>query len=438
MERELKALIESPEFGRYHKELHARGFNPFDVLQVADMEIRHSNVLAWLLRPDGTHGIGGRFLRALVEQLTRRHDAPHLRTLSDFDDKDNIEVRREDHHEGWYADITVGFKTEKVLLIIENKVVGWYPEAEQQAGAYQEAFGKKYRGRYNHFPGVLLTTSSNSPEGSDAERDTRNVIPLSWDDMHGIIRCLLNDRENFADGHVRAFVERYLDVIEKKLIPAGDDLAERLRDDHPGILAILQKERALLNQVEEPHRATIERWMEYFQQRWLELRKMVEERLERKGAGRIRRTGGRGGWVGGWLYWRETPSVRNLGIDDCACWLFSFEARKVTVELGTPLERDPKNPKMREIWKFLQDTPIDPGRPERYPMKMKHRVIYRHSLLRDVEHSGRFEESMKLLHDSMDEFFGQDGDYERIERYFRCLAFDPRGPQHLANGETAR
>ena len=33
-----EALIESPDFGRYHQELQARGCNPFDVLQVADME----------------------------------------------------------------------------------------------------------------------------------------------------------------------------------------------------------------------------------------------------------------------------------------------------------------------------------------------------------------------------------------------------------------
>ena len=56
MERELKALIECPEFGRFHEELHSRAFNPFNVLQVADLEIRHSNVLAWLLRPGETHG----------------------------------------------------------------------------------------------------------------------------------------------------------------------------------------------------------------------------------------------------------------------------------------------------------------------------------------------------------------------------------------------
>ena len=70
-------------------------------------------------------------------------------------------------------------------------------------------------------------------------------------------------------------------------------------------------------------------------------------------------------------------------------------------------------------------------------MKLKHRVIYEHSLLNDPEHSRPFEESVKVLRDSMDEFFGRDGDYERIERYLKCLAFDPRGPERLADGETA-
>ena len=360
--------------------------------------------------------------------MAHRHHVPPLQTLSGFDDKDNVAVRREDYHEGWYADITVGFRAERVLLIIENKVVAWYPDAEEQARAYRKTLGNKYKGRYDHFPGVLLTTS-NSPKESDAERGMRDIVPLSWDDVRGIIRSLLDDQENFADGHVRDFVKRYLDIIQEKLLNVGDDLAERLRNGHQQIFEKLQEEPALLARVDEPHRATIERWIEYFQPRWTELRDVVARHLEGRGGGRIKRTGGRGGWVGGWLYWWETPSVKNLGIDDCACWLFSFEPRKVTVELGTPLERDPKNPKLREIWRFLEDTPIDPGRPERYPTIVKHRVIYRHSLLKDAELCGRFEESVKLLHDSMDEFFGRDGDYERIERYFRCLAFEPRGPQ---------
>ena len=430
MDPELKALLESPEFRRYHKELRSpRAFSPFDVLQVADREIRHSNVLAWLLAPNETHGIGSGFLRGLVEHLTRRHDFPSLRSLTGFDDKGNVEVTRKDYHEKLYADITVGFKAQSVLLVIENKLGASSPDAEEQVEAYREVLAKKYMGRYRYFPGVLLTTST-SPEGGDAER---GFVHLGWKEVGGIIRDLLDDPKNFAGDYIRTFVEQYVEVIEERLIHAGDDLAERLKDDHRPILEKLQEEKlqgrtgrtGLLDQVDEPqHRDTIERWLEYFEGIPRKLREEVREYLtssKRVGAG-IRGTG-----RGAWLHWYETPPAgKDLGIGDCAWWWFSFEPRKVTLELGTPLERNPRNPKMQEIWSFLQDTPIDPDGPERYPMDPEHRVIYRHSLLKGDELSGPFEKTVKLLYDRLDEFFGPDGDYKRIERYFRCLAFDPR------------
>ena len=287
MEPELKALIDSSEFQAYHRQLNPRAFSPFDVLHVADSEIRHSNVLAWLLRPDETHGVGGRFLREFVKYLTRRYDAAPLRCLSGFDDKNNVEIRREDYHEGGYADITIGFRTEGVLLIIENKVVGWSPEAERQIEGYRKTFRKKYKGRYEYFPGVLLTTS-NSPVGNDADHHKGDTsFPLSWEDVREIIQSLLNDREsgNFSDVHVRGFVERYVDVIEEKLIHAGDDLAERLREKHLWIFERLREESAPLDGVDEPTRATIRRWVEYFEERPSTLRERVADYLKSKGCG---------------------------------------------------------------------------------------------------------------------------------------------------------
>ena len=67
MNSDLRGLIDDPRFLAYHRayrrELVKAGqFNTFDVLRYADYEIRHSNVLAWLLRPADTHGIGPRFL----------------------------------------------------------------------------------------------------------------------------------------------------------------------------------------------------------------------------------------------------------------------------------------------------------------------------------------------------------------------------------------
>ena len=425
MDQELKALIESPEFGRYHEELQAPAFNPFDVLQVADFEIRHSNVLSWLLRPGGTHGIGGRFLRALVEHLTLRRDFGSLSRLKPlppgFDDENNVVVTREDYYEGLYADITIGFRAESVLLIIENKVGASSRDAAEQLEAYQEAFRKKYSGRYDHYPGALLTTSS-APEAGAPKGD---IIHVSWKDIGGIIRSLLNDRENFTDGHVRAFVERYLDVIEEKLVSASSSVAEGLLENHEGLFRRLQDQPSLLDGVEHaPHRKTVERLMQHFQGRSARLREQVKDylKLERRSSADIRKTG-----PGCWLHWWDMPSGKELNVDDCVWWYFAFEPRHVSVALGYWSKPPEQKPNMDKIWKFLQETPIDPERPERYPVEKAY--IYHHSLLKDDETSGPLDEVVKFLRRRLDGFFGAGGDYQRIERYFKCLAFDSRGLQ---------
>ena len=230
-------------------------------------------------------------------------------------------------------------------------------------------------------------------------------------------------------------MKQYLDVIEEKLIHTGDDLAEQLRNGHPQIFEQLKEEPALLDKVDAPTRATIERLLEYFEGRPRTLREKVAEylKLKQRVGADVKRSSGRGGWKSlAFLYW-ETPSGGKLHLE-CA-WYFTFGPRKVVVELLTPWERSPKNSNMQKVWSFLQSTPIDRTRPERYPME--NGVIYRQAILKDAELAGPFEESVKLLHHRLDQFFGLGGDYERIEHYFRCLAFDVREPRHPVDGETA-
>lgn len=42
-------------------------FNAFETLGVVNTEIRHSNVLAWLLNPRENHGIGDVFIKKLIQ-----------------------------------------------------------------------------------------------------------------------------------------------------------------------------------------------------------------------------------------------------------------------------------------------------------------------------------------------------------------------------------
>jgi hypothetical protein len=46
--------------------------NIFDVLKVTNAEIRHSNILAWLLDPNENHGIGDSFLKEFIMNVMRK------------------------------------------------------------------------------------------------------------------------------------------------------------------------------------------------------------------------------------------------------------------------------------------------------------------------------------------------------------------------------
>lgn len=63
-------LKHSKEFARLHQKFHH--INPLKVLRVDQFEIRHSNILAWLLGPNETYQLGGFFLKKLLTWLVTR------------------------------------------------------------------------------------------------------------------------------------------------------------------------------------------------------------------------------------------------------------------------------------------------------------------------------------------------------------------------------
>ncbi len=67
-QRQLDAfLVDNRELEQLHARLSA--FNLFSILRIDHAEIRHSNVLAWLLTPGESHGLGPVFLRRFLSRL---------------------------------------------------------------------------------------------------------------------------------------------------------------------------------------------------------------------------------------------------------------------------------------------------------------------------------------------------------------------------------
>lgn len=74
-------------------------FNIFDVLKISRTEIRHSNMLSWLLNPNESHGMGDSVLYGIIVKLSRDVDKQtSLRFLSS--DLYSMNVYREWNHIG--------------------------------------------------------------------------------------------------------------------------------------------------------------------------------------------------------------------------------------------------------------------------------------------------------------------------------------------------
>jgi len=105
-------------------ELSQNKFNPFKVLKISQYEIRHSNVLAWLLNPNENHNLGDKILKKIILQILI--DSNNQEIVPDnIDIKDvhipsfsDARVYREHHH----IDILVVSETNRFVLLIENKI----------------------------------------------------------------------------------------------------------------------------------------------------------------------------------------------------------------------------------------------------------------------------------------------------------------------------
>ena len=91
--------------------------NIFEVLNISRAEIRHSNMLGWLLNPNENHGLGDSFLYGIISKLSQSISHPDaLLFLSS--DMYSFSVFREWNH----VDILLVSNQYKLVLAIENKV----------------------------------------------------------------------------------------------------------------------------------------------------------------------------------------------------------------------------------------------------------------------------------------------------------------------------
>jgi hypothetical protein len=185
------------------RELEQTSFNIFDVLKISRAEIRHSNVLAWLLDPNGNHGYSQGFLALLNSYLARdgfvsEKDVFKLLTMKYSD----VVVLRE-----WQnIDILIESKEEKYVLCIENKV-----DTQDHSGQLDRYYDI-VENKYNDYTKVYLYLT---PEGIAPLQDNNSAWGcIKYETIIDIISITL--KKNPFDSEASQFIRSYLKTLRRE------------------------------------------------------------------------------------------------------------------------------------------------------------------------------------------------------------------------------
>lgn len=178
-------------------------FNLFDVLKISRTEIRHSNMLSWLLNPNENHGMGDAFLKAVIQEVVvndskGRYDVFHTLLLDFY----SFIVYREWRN----IDILLISAEDQFLIVIENKIGSH--EHDDQLKRYREVVEAEYPSYKKMY--IYLTPDGDDPSDSD------HWDVLSYTTVAEVLSKQKSQRE--LQPEVELMIDHYLDVIWRDIV----------------------------------------------------------------------------------------------------------------------------------------------------------------------------------------------------------------------------
>lgn len=202
---ELEALfVNNPHLDEL--EAYLNRFNPIRIMRMEGMELRHSNILAWLLDPLETHGLGDRFLKSFLSEALRGESAKGMPTALEITQADlqDIEVRREWQH----IDIFLLSRRNNWAFIVENKF-----HAAQHKGQLSK-YIDKVRSSFEpeegklDIRGVFLTLH-------DEEPAEPSYVSIGYDAVCDLLTRAMQTEGQSLGKEVQVFLSHYIEIIKE-------------------------------------------------------------------------------------------------------------------------------------------------------------------------------------------------------------------------------
>lgn len=196
--------------------------NIFKITNMADKEIVHSDMLAWLFNPYENHNLNDKILKEILMQPFKK-DAEYISLL--LLDYSDLEVYREyTVDNGRRIDILMESKNNKVIFIIENKI--WSGEGDNQLEDYKNYIDEKYSD-YNRI--FLFLT----PEKERKEK-YKGYIHITYSMIYSVLNCVL--QENQIKFEISVIIRQYKEIIGRYIMGSIDkemvDLCRKLYVEH--------------------------------------------------------------------------------------------------------------------------------------------------------------------------------------------------------------
>lgn len=194
--------------------------NIFEVLKISRTEIRHSNMLAWLLDPNENHGLGSTFLQAFITDLTKSHTYEYAEEAYDaiVAEEDALQLLTSDLSESrvyreWnHIDILITLPEH--VIAIENKVDAseGHRNGQSQLKRYKDILEKHYDGKT--IIKLYLTPRGDKPTQGDWKVYT-------YGDILTILKNITDHHLGQVSGEVRILINNYADILSNEIM--GND-----------------------------------------------------------------------------------------------------------------------------------------------------------------------------------------------------------------------
>jgi len=184
--------------------------NLFDILKVSRTEIRHSNLLSWLLNPNDNHGFGDKIIQGFIQYVATSFNAD----VDVFDtllmDCHDFTIRREWKH----IDILAVSTEKKFVLCIENKIDSI--EHDNQLRRYRSIIDETY-------PAFKIMYLFVSPDGSESS-DPEYWCPMGYHDVLDIVENARTKVKLLPD--VALLIDNYVEMLRRNIV--GDERLGRI------------------------------------------------------------------------------------------------------------------------------------------------------------------------------------------------------------------